>query len=325
MEKKISVIVPVYNVAAYLPECMDSILCQDYEALEIILIDDGSTDESGRICDDYAEKDSRIRVIHQKNGGAAAAKNAGLRIASGEYLSFVDSDDFLEPGAYCHMLTLLEEYKADVVQCAFRKVFQNYTEDQIDLPGRKVESTDAALLHFLSGWSSPILWNKLYRKKLFDGVFFEEGHVIDDEFFTYQGIMNAKTIVYDDRIIYNYRMRRSSVMHLPHLERRRLSDKLDYLDKRRKRIGQNYPQLKKAFDAEYLYDLVCLSRKAYNTEESILAIKAQVKRYFSDGNYVLPGVRCWPSLLKLYFCNANTILRKLEKPDEKISVDSLYA
>ena len=104
MADRISVIIPVYNVAAYLPECMESILRQDHEDLEIILIDDGSTDESGMICDRYAARDSRIRVIHQKNGGAAAAKNAGLRIATGEYLSFADSDDYLEPGAYSHML-----------------------------------------------------------------------------------------------------------------------------------------------------------------------------------------------------------------------------
>ena len=99
MKDVISVIVPVYNVSAYLPECLDSILSQDYEKLEVILIDDGSTDDSGAICDAYAQRDNRIRVIHQKNGGAAAAKNAGLRAATGEYLSFADSDDFLEPGA----------------------------------------------------------------------------------------------------------------------------------------------------------------------------------------------------------------------------------
>ena len=103
----ISVIVPVYNVAMYLPQCLDSILGQDHENLEVILIDDGSRDESGEICDAYARRDSRLRVIHQKNGGAAAAKNAGLRIATGEYLSFVDSDDYLEPNVYGYMLEVL--------------------------------------------------------------------------------------------------------------------------------------------------------------------------------------------------------------------------
>lgn len=128
MKDVISVIVPVYNVSAYLPECLDSILSQDYEKLEVILIDDGSTDDSGAICDAYAQRDGRIRVIHQKNGGAAAAKNAGLRAATGEYLSFADSDDFLEPGAYAYMMSLLKENGADIVRCAFQNRFRTRTE-----------------------------------------------------------------------------------------------------------------------------------------------------------------------------------------------------
>ena len=116
MNQTISVIVPVYNVETYLPHCVSSILSQDYEDLEVILIDDGSTDASGRICDQYAEKDPRVRVIHQNNGGAAAAKNTGLRLASGDYLTFADSDDYLEPGAYGFLMKTLLETNADAVQ-----------------------------------------------------------------------------------------------------------------------------------------------------------------------------------------------------------------
>lgn len=120
MNDFISVIIPVYNVAAYLSICIESVLSQDYSALEIILIDDGSTDESGKICDEYARNDKRIHVIHQNNSGAAAAKNMGLKAATGKYLSFVDSDDFLEPDAYSHMVQVIQENKADVVQCSYR-------------------------------------------------------------------------------------------------------------------------------------------------------------------------------------------------------------
>ena len=115
MDNVISVIVPVYNVVAYLPECVRSILSQDYPDLEVILIDDGSTDGSGRLCDEFAADDSRVKVIHQPNGGAASAKNAGLRIAGGTYLSFVDSDDFLEPNVYAYMVRTLEKTGADAV------------------------------------------------------------------------------------------------------------------------------------------------------------------------------------------------------------------
>ena len=125
MNQTVSVIVPVYNVAQYLPQCVDSILSQDYADLEVLLIDDGSTDASGEICDQYAAQDSRVRVIHQKNGGAAAAKNAGLRAASGDYLTFVDSDDYLEPNAYGFLMKTLLETGADAVQGSFREVYRN--------------------------------------------------------------------------------------------------------------------------------------------------------------------------------------------------------
>lgn len=109
MNDLISVIIPVYQVADYLPECLDSVLSQDHRNLEVILIDDGSKDDSGTICDRYAAADDRVKVIHQKNSGAAAAKNAGLRIATGEYLSFVDSDDYLEPNVYSYMVSCRAE------------------------------------------------------------------------------------------------------------------------------------------------------------------------------------------------------------------------
>ena len=172
MKDVISVIVPVYNVAAYLPECLDSILSQDYDKLEVILIDDGSTDDSGAICDDYARRDSRIRVIHQKNGGAAAAKNAGLRAATGEYLSFADSDDFLEPGAYAYMLALLKENDADIVRCAFQNRFRTRTEQWLAGEDRCVMEGKTFLVRFTTDWTCGLLWNKLYKRALFDGIFF---------------------------------------------------------------------------------------------------------------------------------------------------------
>ena len=117
----VSVIVPVYKVAAYLPRCVDSILAQTWRNLEIILVDDGSPDECGSICDVYAEKDPRIRVIHKENGGLSSARNAGLDTASGEYIGFVDSDDWIEPEMYARMLALMEKYDAKMVCAGDRK------------------------------------------------------------------------------------------------------------------------------------------------------------------------------------------------------------
>ena len=134
MNDLISVIMPVYKVETYLAQSIESVLNQDHRELELILIDDGSPDNSGAICDVYGARDSRVRVIHQKNRGAAAAKNAGLRIASGTYLSFVDSDDYLEPHVFGYMLKTLKEQQADAVQFSFRDVYTNREEPQILTP-----------------------------------------------------------------------------------------------------------------------------------------------------------------------------------------------
>lgn len=311
MNKRIiSVIIPVYNVFAYLPECMESVLSQDYTNLEIILIDDGSKDDSGKICDQYAQKDSRIRVIHQPNSGAGAAKNAGLRAATGEYLAFVDSDDCLEPGAFTHMLMLLDEHDADVAQCAFHYWRPSGVMPLVSGNNCLVEDGITFLARFTHDWTVSLLWNKLYKRKLFEGVFFEEGHAIDDEFFTYQGIMRAKKAVYDDHFVYKYRMRRSSVMHSAQLGRQRLMDKLDYLGERRKKIITNYPQLRRLFNCDYLDRLLALSRDPYSTNQTIADIKRLQKEYFMNEDWTMPGISSWPAHLFLAFATPETLLKK---------------
>lgn len=308
MKDVISVIVPVYNVADYLPECMDSLLSQDHEKLEVILIDDGSTDASGAICDRYALHDSRVRVIHQKNGGAAAAKNAGLRIATGEYLSFVDSDDFLEPKVYGYMVSVLRSSGADAAVFAFRDVYRTRQEDQIRQPGRSVVSGKEYLLRFTNDWSAALLWNKLYKRALFDGVFFEEGHKIDDEFFTYRGIMNAEKVVCDDRVIYNYRRRASSVMLSPGSAQQLAVDRVDFLTKRRENVLSRFPELRREFDVQFLDALIYLSEDAAATAASIDMLKARLKAYLRQKGNTRPPRYFWKGLLKLYFTSTQRLL-----------------
>lgn len=171
MNSTISVVIPVYNVELYIRECLDSVLSQSNSSLQIILIDDGSTDNSGAICDEYAEKDSRIIVIHQKNAGAAGAKNVGLRVVTGKYLSFVDNDDYLEPGAYTHMVAKLEDTKANVIQCSFCDVFTDKTVSHVD-QGEQTEFTCVRYLEqFRKDWTCGLLWDKLYVRSIFDGIF----------------------------------------------------------------------------------------------------------------------------------------------------------
>lgn len=308
MQDRISVIVPVYNVVLYLEQCVESILAQKCDDLEVILIDDGSTDGSGVLCDDLARKDARIHVIHQRNAGAAAAKNTGLRAATGEFLTFVDSDDYLEPDAYPHMLQLLREHNADVVRCAFRNRYKNHETLQNHDHARICMTGTEFLRRFTTDWTCSLLWDKLYRREIFDGIFFEEGHKIDDEYFTYRGIINAKRVVCDNRIVYNYRKRASSVMVSAASGNQILLDRIDCLDKRRSRIRQEVPALAKEFDLHFLEMMVILSHDPCCSAGSIQRIRLAVIAYFKEAGHTPVPVALWRSLWKVRYAPVERLL-----------------
>lgn len=323
MKDVISVIVPVYNVSAYLPECLDSILSQDYDKLEVILIDDGSTDDSGAVCDAYAQRDNRIRVIHQKNGGAAAAKNAGLRAATGEYLSFADSDDFLEPNVYGYMLSLLRNYDVDAAVFAFRDVYRNRQEEKIFQPGRQVLTGKEYLVRFTCDWSAALLWNKLYKRALFRDIFFEEGHKIDDEYFTYQGIMNAAKVVCDPRVVYNYRQRASSVMQSPAARAQIAIDRIDFMAKRREKVLERFPELRREFDISFVDALSYLADYPDNTEESIRLLKYYARRYFLQRGNTFPPRYLLKAVFLMYVTGTEKLLKRPQA--KKPSPEDYYA
>lgn len=169
MEKKLTFILPIYNVETYLPQCIDSILCQITEDCEIILVDDGATDNSGMICDRYVQSDSRIKVIHKPNGGLSSARNAGFALADGRYVCFVDSDDYIEPGSVEKLLSWIEDTNADVGFLQSQKVYPDGTSEPMgeglqrsEIYGKEKES----VLHFLA--SRPKFpasaWGKIYRR-----------------------------------------------------------------------------------------------------------------------------------------------------------------
>ena len=322
MNDRISVIIPVYNVAAYLPQCLDSVLSQDHRDLEVILIDDGSPDDSGVICDAYAAADSRVKVIHQKNGGAAAAKNAGLRTATGEYLSFVDSDDYLEPDVYGYMLAVLKESGADAAHFNFREVYRGRSEDCVNHRGRTLMDSREYLARFTKDWSCPLLWNKLYKRSLFDGVFFEEGHKIDDEYFTYRGFLRECTVLCDERIVYNYRKRASSVMSQPQAALQRLKDCLDSTCKRREQVLERFPELRRVYDENYLDTIWYLSENYGVSEEFLRTLKAHLKGYFLQRGNSFPPRFLWTRLLKLYLTppgkRVAQCMTKQEKMDPEV-------
>lgn len=209
----ISVIIPVYNVSAFLERCLDSVVKQ--EAIrEIILVDDGSTDDSGAICDRYAQTDSRITVIHKENGGLSSARNAGLDIAAGEYVAFVDSDDFLEPDTYRTLLRAARDNRCDLV-CAGRFDLDGGTGEKV--PGlcpEKDETIDGKeLTRRIFTWDhvDSAAWDKLYRRTLFDGIRYPVGNICEDVPVTYRLALRANRIAMVSRCLYNYYHRPGSI------------------------------------------------------------------------------------------------------------------
>lgn len=195
----ISVIIPVYNVEKYLHRCLDSVIAQTYQNLEIICVDDGSIDESGRICDQYAVRDARIKVIHQENQGLSAARNRDLDAAEGEYIAFVDSDDYILEGMYKKMLDKLLDYSVDLCVCQWQYEFsdgrQVVKKKNIDptIYGCKT-SLEFARFLYRGNYENGVVvaaWNKLYRRALLDKIRFE-GRIHEDEAFC--GRIMAKNI-----------------------------------------------------------------------------------------------------------------------------------
>lgn len=324
MKNVISVVMPVYNVESYIRQSIESVCGQTYKNLQILLIDDGSTDDSGKICDEYAMRDNRITVIHQKNGGAANAKNTGLRLATGEYLAFLDSDDYLEPDAYSFMVEQLNKYHADIVQCGFNNVFRDRIK--INLTFSEVKDFDVCsyLKLFTEDWTCGLLWDKLYRRKAFDEIYFEEGHKIDDEFFTYKGVMNSSKIVRVPKVVYNYRQRMSGVMLSEASQERIIEDTLEYLTIRRKNVLAKYPQLKQDFDEHYLNMLLILSRKSAVSADMIFQLKQALKMYRREERKTKISFALWRGLRKLEFCSVKKLLEQRDCSEKTINNELYY-
>lgn len=211
----ISVIVPVYNVEQYLNKCLDSIINQTYRYLEIILINDGSTDSSAEICDNYALNDSRIKVIHKRNGGLSDARNAGLKICSGDYICFIDSDDIIALTFCEKMLEGILKYNVEIIECNFLRFKQeaeliNYTQ-KIEYTA-KLYDNQKALELLMKEEIKQMVWNKLFNSKLIEGILFEMGKTNEDEFWTYQIVGKSKGLAKISDIFYFYRQNPISIM-----------------------------------------------------------------------------------------------------------------
>lgn len=209
----ISVIVPVYKVEKYLEKCVNSIRSQSYSDLEIILVDDGSPDNCGKICDEMALNDQRIRVIHQKNQGLAAARNAGLAIAQGKYVAFVDSDDTIENGTYLLLYNMIEHYDTDIAICECRKVKESEVLEQVEYSKYENKVLDNnKLWELVFGQLNNSSCNKLYKRSLIGDLQFPQKVVHgEDLLFNIEYLAKCNIGVYNEAPVYNYLSRNNSI------------------------------------------------------------------------------------------------------------------
>ena len=210
----ISVIVPVYKVEPYLDKCISSIVNQTYKNLEIILVDDGSPDNCPAMCEAWAEKDSRIRVIHKTNGGLSDARNAGMTVATGELMAFVDSDDWIAPDMYEHLYRRLAEDNSDIAACGVQMVWEDKTPSRtLTREGSCVLNQEEAMRAIIEeSWLKQPVSYKLYKTDLIRDILFPMGKCHEDVFWSYQAVGSAKKVSVSDHIGYYYLQRGGSIM-----------------------------------------------------------------------------------------------------------------
>ena len=243
MNPMISVIVPIYNVEKYLARCVDSIVNQTYKNLEIILVDDGSPDRCPQMCDDYAEKDSRIKVVHKKNGGLSDARNAGMAVATGEYISFIDSDDYVSDDFFECLLDAMNKENSDIAECSVVKLYEDNRFDEFsdDLSVKTYDTQDAMSALIAENPFHQHVWNKLYKTELVKNIPYAVGKLNEDEFWTYQVFGRANKVSKLNKTMYYYFQRNSSIMGVGYNIRR--LDALEGKANRQKYIENNFPDL----------------------------------------------------------------------------------
>lgn len=323
--KKVSIVIPVYNVRCYLPQCLDSILAQNYENWEAILVDDGATDDSGAICDRYACADSRFQVIHKENGGAASAKNAGLDAISGDYVAFIDSDDYVEPYWLEKLVSTAQNQHADVVEFDFDKVWRTHAEPENNFPEPlRIFTAQSYLEQYLENWTCSLFWNKLIRRELVGQIRFrKERRCIDDEFFTYKVVSGAVRIVRISDVLYHYRQRSSSAVFNEKNRRQIADDALEVLVERYEWVCGRFPQLRRTYlrhDVQILFFFAGFS----HTDRTVQKFR-RIARY-----YLLQTLRHHPGLdllwlaLKLQRISEKVLLAPEKRPEETGNPDCYF-
>lgn len=305
----ISVIVPVYKVEEYLDKCVSSIVEQTYTNLEIILVDDGSPDNCPAMCDAWAENDSRIKVIHQENGGLSDARNSGMAIASGKLIAFVDGDDRIAPEMYRLLYDNMIQNNSDIAACGVEMVYDSCTQSKMLTPSGQhvLDAQDAMRAIIEESFLKQPVWYKLYKAELIRDILFAVGKCHEDVLWSYQAIGKAKCVSVFDTPCYCYLQRNSSIMGVPFSVKR-----LDALDAKLQRltyVEEKYPELIELTKRELF--MFCLWMAQMSEKYLDGAEKAECKKKIRDAFAQVKDAsaqtmkeRLWISLARLSFDGA---------------------
>ena len=225
-EPLISIIVPIYNSAGYLDKCLASLMKQTYKEIEVLMINDGSTDSSEEICKKYADIDRRFILYSQENRGRSVARNQGLNLAQGQLIGFVDSDDWVEEDMFEFMLHTYSLWNADIVQCSYFYHTKESMKDMSSGYGCLLDKKQALEILFADKYIKNFLWNKLFSRSLFEGIVFPENKNFEDVYVLYRIFARAKTVVCLKESKYHYRVSPTSISHASF----NVADKFEYLD-----------------------------------------------------------------------------------------------
>lgn len=309
----VSVIIPVYKVYGYIDKCVYSVVNQTYTNLQIILVDDGSPDDCAIKCDEWAEKDARITVIHKLNGGLSDARNYGMKIIRGDYVSFIDSDDYISEDFYEVLLSTALKNDSDIVECGFTRFYESgeFEEYHDDLAVSDYSASGGLSALIDENPFRQHVWDKLYKHEVVKNIFFEVGKQHEDEYWTYQIFGRAEKITKTYRTMYFYFQRETSIMGNGYNLRR--LDALEGKWNRQNYIEKYYPELtlqaKLDFFGSCIYLLQCvlkyMSGKEKRQATSIIRkYKKMCRITFSDIKAIRSGARKYYYLAKLnlYLC-----------------------
>lgn len=277
----VSVIIPVYKVEEYIYGCIESVSKQTYKNIEIILVDDGSSDKSGMICDQFAQKDKRIQVIHKTNGGVSEARNFGIEKAKGDYITFVDSDDQIHPEMINYLVTGLEKFNVDISICGYRKVPEPVKEfEKLKVSNDwKVETGKSVCERMYKEDSSlVVVYKKMYKKDLWEELRFPVGKIHEDEFITYRLFMNSKKISYAEDKLYYYLKREGSIMNRRYSAKR--FDCLEAIDEQIEYFKKNKFEIleKEALKHKFYFCIKGLEEVQKNQKDLKRKLKGEYKR-----------------------------------------------